>query len=174
MGEKPIKVSMAIPKNKAGKDDEVGKKGGGGQYSYFYESYWADKAAWTNYATYQGGVGGGTVAVKNQFIHTARMNADNADNFHAPYNDDWLHDDEDEKRLIEWDVPVNVDAMNREFMERSLEAWDAIDKDRWIYSFDTEDSIIPDFDKQSEMKQRKTREEELFAMLGERREGDEL
>lgn len=53
MGEKPIKVSMAIPKNKAGKDDEVGKKGGGGQYSYFYESYWADKAAWTNYATYQ-------------------------------------------------------------------------------------------------------------------------
>lgn len=122
----------------------------------------------------QGGVGGGTVAVKNQFIHTARMNADNADNFHAPYNDDWLHDDEDEKRLIEWDVPVNVDAMNREFMERSLEAWDAIDKDRWIYSFDTEDSIIPDFDKQSEMKQRKTREEELFAMLGERREGDEL
>lgn len=53
MGDKPIKVSMAIPKNKAGKEDEVGKKGGGGQYSYFYESYWADKAAWTNYAAYQ-------------------------------------------------------------------------------------------------------------------------
>jgi hypothetical protein len=30
----------------------------------------------------------------------ARINADNADNFHAPYNDDWLHDDEDEERII--------------------------------------------------------------------------
>jgi len=54
MGEKPIKVSMAIPKSKAGKEDEVGRKGGGGQYSYFYESYWADQPAWTNYAAYQG------------------------------------------------------------------------------------------------------------------------
>ena len=55
MGDRPIKVSMAIPKNKLGKDDEVGKKGGGGQYSYYYEAYWADRAAWTNYATYQQG-----------------------------------------------------------------------------------------------------------------------
>jgi hypothetical protein len=54
MGEKPIKVSMAIPKSKAGKEEEVGRKGGGGQYSYFYESYWADQPAWTNYAAYQG------------------------------------------------------------------------------------------------------------------------
>ena len=53
MGDKPIKVSMAIPKNKFSKEDELGKKGGGGQYSYYYESYWADKAAWTNYAAYQ-------------------------------------------------------------------------------------------------------------------------
>ena len=30
----------------------------------------------------------------------ARINADNADNFHAPYNDDWLHDEEDEDRII--------------------------------------------------------------------------
>lgn len=174
MGDKPIKVSMAIPKKQFGKDDEVGKKGGTGGYSYFYESYWADKAAWTNYASYQGGyggqkaiTGGGAPAQSSQFIHTARLNADNADNFHAPYNDDWLQDEEDEKRIIEWDVPVNVDALNREFMERSLEAWDSVDKDRWLYSFDTEDSMIPDFEKPVGGKAKKTREEDLFAMLGE-------
>jgi len=178
MGDKPIKVSMAIPKNKLGKEDELGKKGGGGQYSYFYESYWADKAAWTNYAAYQRGAGGGKAALEyqggNQFIHTARINADNADNFHAPYNDDWLHDDEDEKRIIEWDIPVNVDALNREFMERSLEAWDSVDKDRWIYSFDTEDSIIPDFDKPAGGKAKRTKEDDLFEMLGEEREEEDV
>ncbi len=45
----------------------------------------------------QGPTGG---ASKSHFIHVARINADNADNFHAPYNDDWLHDDEDEERII--------------------------------------------------------------------------
>ena len=53
MGDRPIKVSMAIPKNKL-KDEEVGKKGGGGQFSYFYEAYWANSAALTNYASYRG------------------------------------------------------------------------------------------------------------------------
>jgi len=175
MGDRPIKVSMAIPKNKL-KDEEVGKKGGGGQFSYFYEAYWANSAALTNYASYRGKqaieyqntmavAGGGT---SNQFLHTARINADNADNFHAPYNDDWLQDEEDENRIIEWDVPVNVDAMNREMMERSLAAWDSVDKDRWLYHFETEDSILPDFEKPvGEMAKKRTREEEYFAMLGE-------
>jgi len=178
MGNKPIKVSMAIPKNKMGKDDEVGKKGGGGQYSYFYESYWADKAAWSNYASYQGRLGGSkaiqyqnAAQPNNQFIHTARINADNADNFHAPYNDDWLHDEEDDKRIIEWNVPVNVDSMNKEFMERSVEAWDNVDRDRWLYNFDTEDSIIPDFDKPVGAKARRTREDDLFALLGDTETG---
>jgi len=151
MGDKPIKVSMAIPKNKpGGKDEEVGTRGGQKEYSYYYESYWADQAAWGNFASLPGlthpanRVGhSGT----KQFIHTVRQNADNADTFHAPVNDDWLEDSEDEDRIIEWDTPVNVDAMNKTFMERSLEAWDGIERDRWLYSFDTEDSIIPDFDK---------------------------
>jgi len=138
MGEKPIKVSMAIPKTKH-KEEEAGARGGGkGEYSYYYESYWADANAWANYASYQG---------KERFIHTARINADNADDVHAPHNDDWLNDEEDEERIIEWDVPVNVDAMNKDFMTNSLEVWDSMEKDRWIYCFDTEDSIIPDFDK---------------------------
>lgn len=157
MGEKPIKVSMAIPKTKH-KEEEAGSRGGGkGEYSYYYESYWADANAWANYASYQG---------KERFIHTARINADNADNVHAPYNDDWLNDEEDEERTIEWDVPVNVDAMNKDFMTNSLEVWDSMEKDRWIYCFDTEDSIIPDFDK--DVRTKVVAEEEVVDLM----EGD--
>ncbi len=68
---------------------------------------------------------------------------------------------------------MNVDAMNRELMERSLEAWDAMDRDRWIYNFDTEDSIVPDFEKRVGQKAKVTEEEDLFKMLGDNREEEE-
>ena len=102
------------------------------------------------------------------------MNNDgNTDTYHAPVNDDWLHDEEDESRIIEWDVPVNIDAMNKEFMDRSNETWDAIERDRWLYSFDTEDSIIPDFEKPLDrFKKKSDLEEKLFQDLGEG-DGDE-
>jgi len=170
MGEKPIKVSMAIPKKKPGggggtdPEESLGSRGTG-QYSYYYESYWADQAAWGNYASIASG--------GKQFIHQAMNNAGNTDTYHAPVNDDWLHDEEDESRIIEWDVPVNIDAMNKEFMDRSNETWDAIERDRWLYSFDTEDSIIPDFEKPLDRYKKKSDlEEKLFQDLGEG-DGDE-
>eukprot|EP00092_Neocalanus_flemingeri_P088190 GFUD01111405.1.p1 GENE.GFUD01111405.1~~GFUD01111405.1.p1 ORF type:complete len:360 (-),score=117.09 GFUD01111405.1:22-1101(-) len=169
MGDKPIKVSMAIPKKKPGKEEEIGSRGGAGQYSYYYESYWADRAAWGNYASLAGGHGGGGPGHSEgkHFIATARNNAGNADTYHEPHNDDWLEEEEDEERIIEWDTPVNVDAMNKEFMDRSVEAWEGIERDRWLYSFDTEDSIIPNFDKPFGYKQkRKDYEDELFNDLG--------
>ena len=166
---------MAIPKKKPGKEDEIGSRGGGGQYSYYYESYWADQAAWGNYASLPGGghrgAGPGHGHAEGQgkqFLATARNNAGNADSYHEPHNDDWLDDEEDEDRIIEWDTPVNVDAMNKEFMDRSVEAWEGIERDRWLYSFDTEDSIIPDFDKPLGYKQKKKDyEDELFKDLGD-------
>jgi len=176
MGEKPIKVSMAIPKKKPGKEDEIGSRGGGGQYSYYYESYWADQAAWGNYASLPGGGGHRGAGAGHahgegqgkQFLATARNNAGNSDSYHEPHNDDWLEDEEDEDRIIEWDIPVNVDAMNKEFMDRSVEAWEGIERDRWLYCFDTEDSIIPDFDKPFGYKQKKKDyEDELFKDLGD-------
>ena len=174
MGEKPIKVNLAIPKKKPGgagvdAEDVVGSKGKGagqGQYSYYYESYWADQAAWGNYASLAPG--------GKQFIQQAMNNAGNEDTYHAPHNDDWLDDEEDENRIIEWDVPVNIDAMNREFMERSVETWDGMEKDRWLYSFDTEDSIIPDFEKPLDrFKKKSDLEAQLFKDLGEGEEEED-
>jgi len=183
MGEKPIKVSMAIPKQKpGGKDEEVGTRGSGGQnkqYSYYYESYWADQAAWGNYASLGGrvpGPGGGghgqATAHNKHFIQNARRNAENVNSYNSPTDyDDWLQDSEDEDRLIEWDTQVDVDAMNKEFMERSLEVWDGVERDRWLYNFDTEDSIVPDFDKPVSGGVKRSREEmleeDIFKDLGE-------
>ena len=59
---------MAIPKKKPGggggtdPEESLGSRGTG-QYSYYYESYWADQAAWGNYASIASG--------GKQFIHQA-------------------------------------------------------------------------------------------------------
>ena len=61
---------MAIPKKKPGggggtdPEESLGSRGTG-QYSYYYESYWADQAAWGNYASIASG--------GKQFIHQASL-----------------------------------------------------------------------------------------------------
>ena len=49
LGEKPIKVSMAIPKHTLASN--IGDNSA--QYSHMYESYWSDRGAWANYGSYQ-------------------------------------------------------------------------------------------------------------------------
>jgi len=158
MGEKPIKVSMAIPKTKM-EEQMLGNRGGQGQYSYYYEQYWADQAAWGNYAQLRGKKG---VEEKEEKKKSAREE--------SRLWEEWLDTDseeEDDERPVPWDVPVNVELMNRQFMERSVEAWAGVERDRWLYCFDTEDSILPDFEKPAPGMKRKVNEERLFKNLGE-------
>jgi len=158
MGEKPIKVSMAIPKTKM-EEQMLGNRGGQGQYSYYYEQYWADQAAWGNYAQLRGKKG---VEEKEEKKKSAREE--------SRLWEEWLDTDseeEDDERPVPWDVPVNVELMNRQFMERSVEAWAGVERDRWLYCFDTEDSILPDFEKPAPGMKRKVNEEQLFKDLGE-------
>ena len=159
MGEKPIKVSMAIPKTKM-EEQMLGNRGGQGQYSYYYEQYWADQAAWGNYAQLRGKKG---VEEKEEKKKSAREE--------SRLWEEWLDTDseeEDDERPVPWDVPVNVELMNRQFMERSVEAWAGVERDRWLYCFDTEDSILPDFEKPAPGMKRKVNEEQLFKDLGEK------
>ena len=58
-------------------------------------------------------------------------------------------------RLIEHDMPVNVDAMNAEFIERSQEVWDAVEKDRWIYNLENDEGMAPNF-RQKDLTSKKT------------------
>ena len=158
MGEKPIKVSMAIPKTKM-EEQMLGNRGGQGQYSYYYEQYWADQAAWGNYAQLRGKKGVEEKEKKKSAREESRL------------WEEWLDTDseeEDDERPVPWDVPVNVELMNRQFMERSVEAWAGVERDRWLYCFDTEDSILPDFEKPAPGMKRKVNEEQLFKDLGEK------
>ena len=41
-------------------------------------------------------------------------------------------------------TPINVDAMNTEFISRSTEVWDQMEADRWIYNLENEHGILPD------------------------------
>jgi hypothetical protein len=38
-----------------------------------------------------------------------------------------------------------VDAMNAEYIKRSHEVWDAMEKDRWIYNLENDDGFVPNF-----------------------------
>ena len=137
----------------------LGNRGGQGQYSYYYEQYWADQAAWGNYAQLRGKKG---VEEKEEKKKSAREE--------SRLWEEWLDTDseeEDDERPVPWDVPVNVELMNRQFMERSVEAWAGVERDRWLYCFDTEDSILPDFEKPAPGMKRKVNEEQLFKDLGE-------
>merc|ERR1712233_98127 len=114
-GEKPIKVSMAIPKTRMEEQMLGNRSGGNGQYGYYYEQYWADQAAWGNYAKLRGKKG---VEEKEEKKASAREE--------SRLWEEWLDSDseeEDDERPVPWDVPVNVELMNRQFMERSVEAW---------------------------------------------------
>ena len=37
--------------------------------------------------------------------------------------------------------------MNAEFIARSQEVWDAVERDRWIYNLENDDGIAPNFNK---------------------------
>ena len=53
----------------------------------------------------------------------------------------------DEEKLVEHDRAVNVDQMNNEFISRSQEVWDKVEKERWIYDLDQEEGFVPNFNK---------------------------
>ncbi|KAK4288056.1 hypothetical protein Pmani_038895 [Petrolisthes manimaculis] len=40
---------------------------------------------------------------------------------------------------VEWNIPIDVNKMNKEYIERSEELWQAIDKARWSFWEDAKD-----------------------------------
>ena len=52
-------------------------------------------------------------------------------------------DARDEERLIDHSAPVNVDAMNTEYINKSNQVWDTMESERWIYNLDGEEGIVP-------------------------------
>jgi len=150
----PMKVSMAIPKPCLSEASALAEKQSA-QYQHMYEDYHSDRGAWGNYGAFQSG-GGGQAGSGGQAAKPLLVSGSSK----AGAALDWdlmmldggedSEEEEDEEdlagnRLIEHDLPVNVDAMNAEFIERSQEVWDAVEKDRWIYNLENDEGMAPNF-----------------------------
>ncbi|CAL4203395.1 unnamed protein product, partial [Meganyctiphanes norvegica] len=92
LGQKPLKVSYAVPKKQhyPGMNPQMS-----GDYSQYYEQYWNNYAAWQNYESKD--------ASKEDF------------------------------EPVEWNTVIDVDKINKNYIERSEELWQAIEKVRWSF-----------------------------------------
>ena len=147
LGNKPIKVSIAVPKPGLVKsDDGPGMEAdsmANPVYSQYYERYWTDRGAWGNYGSFRH---------QQQQQQQPLLLSANAPTSLAAINSDTVFDEEeqsgDDERIVDHDQAVNVDAMNAEFIARSEEVWDASEKERWIYDLDNDDGcFVPNFSK---------------------------
>lgn len=152
LGGKPIKVSMAIPKHNLAAN--IGDNST--QYSHMYESYWSDKSAWGNYGTYQG-----AYATHQPVLVSSSAGDPLADWDMLELSDEDEAEAEDnpaafmasaENRLVDYETPVNVDAMNSEYIKRSHEVWDSMEKDRWIYNLENDEGFVPNFSNKKKKK----------------------
>jgi len=137
LGPKPIRVALAIPKRSlAEATNKLATK-----YSEMYESY--DQSS--NYGAYQGSNRPILVSSTAPTATGVRTLDDILD------NDDSSADEneaaQDEYRVIDHSAPLNVDAMNTDYINKSNEVWDGIEKDRWLYNLDGDEGILPKFKK---------------------------
>ena len=142
LGKKPIKVTLAIPKRSlAEATNKISTT-----YSDMYESYWNDNSAMTNYGAYQASSSRAILVSSNSTMDTNSWDMFEKDSDEDEADED---DDKDEDRLIDHSTPLNIDAMNTDYINKSNEVWDSMEKDRWLYNLDGEVGILPDFRKKS-------------------------
>jgi len=145
----PIRVSMAIPKPCLSEASALAEKQSS-QYSHMYENYQADRGAWGNYGAFQFGAAAGRPTLVSGASKASNVAMDWDLMMMSDEDDD--DDDDTNYRIIDHDAPVNVDAMNAEFIERSQEVWDAVERDRWIYNLENDEGMAPNFRKKSSKK----------------------
>lgn len=121
VGGKALKVGLAVPKGKP--MNQWGGEPEYTQYQQYFDPYWQNYSQWQNYGAFYDGSG-----YYSNYQHDYNSN-NSGDSKSATVS----HEDEyDEYRLIEYDIPLDVDKMNQDLIERSLEFWDALDNSRWL------------------------------------------
>lgn len=122
VGGKALKVGLAVPKGKP-LNQWSGQEGGEySQYQQYFDPYWQNYSQWQNYGAFYDGSG---YYGWNQPDYTSGANDTNNKQPH-------VDDEYEDYRLIEYDIPLDVDKMNQDLIERSLEFWDALDNSRWL------------------------------------------
>ncbi|KAK4321589.1 hypothetical protein Pmani_007614 [Petrolisthes manimaculis] len=105
-------------------DKNLSKNHMGGDYSQYYEQYWNNYAAWQNYGTYYDPYS------SSYGDYSSGMEGSNGDSKDSSKED---------FEPVEWNIPIDVNKMNKEYIERSEELWQAIDKARWSFWEDAKD-----------------------------------
>ncbi|KAG7164161.1 putative tRNA selenocysteine 1-associated protein 1-like [Homarus americanus] len=90
----------------------------GGDYSQYYEQYWNNYAAWQNYGTY--------------YDPYASSYGDYHSGIEGGSGDSKDSSKEDFEP-VEWNNPIDVNKTNKEYIDRSEELWQAIEKSRWSF-----------------------------------------
>jgi len=121
VGGKALKVGLAVPKGKP-LNQWSGQEGGDySQYQQYFDPYWQNYSQWQNYGAFYDGSG-------YYGWNQQDYNSGASDNKSSqPHEDEY-----EDYRLIEYDIPLDVDKMNQDLIERSLEFWDALDNSRWL------------------------------------------
>lgn len=114
LGTKPIKISNAIPKmNRIPPNDGYTSSQ---DYSGYYDSsYWQNYAAWQNYYD--------TTNPSSQSSSTVDIISQKAIESSGH---------EDDLELVEHNIPVDVERLNKELVERDYILWDALESSKWL------------------------------------------
>jgi len=115
LGQKPLKVSYAVPKKQhyPGMNPQMS-----GDYSQYYEQYWNNYAAWQNYGSYYDPYSAGYGDYSDGMGDTGEESKDASKEDFEP---------------VEWNTIIDVDKINKNYIERSEELWQAIEKVRWSF-----------------------------------------
>ena len=97
-----------------------------GYGQYVDPAYWQQYGGWQGYQGYQGGYGY------------------DGQQAYAGYGGGQMpaQPEEDEFELIEHNIPVDIDKLNRELFERNQDLWDTLDEARWT-PFNPEKVVPP-------------------------------
>jgi len=133
LGGKPLKVSYAVPKKQnyssggGGNSDYSQQQSGAaagpqqGAQQQYYDPYW-NQYAWGGYGqgqdsqyydVYGGGPGGNAEYETSNYAEE------------RPVKDDFAP--------VEWNVPLDIPALNAAFIDQSEELWKTLEKQRWSF-----------------------------------------
>ncbi|KAK2704550.1 tRNA selenocysteine 1-associated protein 1-like [Artemia franciscana] len=127
LGSRPLKVSHAIPKGYTAASTgfsltTLTAVGSDAEKAAAAANYWT-------YQHYQSYPTAGQGVPQVTSVLPQAPSTEQAPNAASSYVTPNL--EEDDYQVVEWDVPVDVEKLNREFMDRNQELWEALEDSRW-------------------------------------------
>lgn len=137
LGSKAIKISNAVPKPHRFQTTTTGTatttiNTSGYSSSQDYSQYY-DPSYWQNYSAWQGYYDASTDPSAATSIHMTQAVGDYVQSPHAVQQVvDETASAEDDLELVEHNIPLDVEKMNWELIDRDYNFWDALESSKWL------------------------------------------